>query len=120
MHLLLDLDLDTAIQEQPGFYNTALVLLSAPVCGPSTARLAMFTGLPHSFIVPIRRRMILAELWTETEVHCEEWYTADGVLCARYFWLDVLVAEGLVTREWNEAEGQYCYGYCPHFAETVH
>jgi hypothetical protein len=118
--VLSELDLDIAIQEQPEFYNTALVLLSAPICGPDPARLAKFTGLPYSFIAPIRRRMMQAELWTDAEVHCEEWYAADGVLRTRYFWLDVLVAEGLVTRAWDEAESQYCYGHCPQFAETVH
>ena len=117
--VLAELDLDIAIQEQPEFYNTALVLLSAPICGPDPARLSKFTGLAHSFIAPIRRRMMQAELWTDTEVHCEEWYAVDGMLCAKYFWLDVLVAEGLVMRAWDEAEGQYCYGHGPRFAETV-
>ncbi len=35
----------------------------------------------------------------------------------RCFWLDVLVAEGLVLRTWDEEEGQYCYGYTPVPAE---
>jgi len=108
--LLSELDLDVSIEERPAFYNTALVLLSAPVCGPDTARLAAFTGLPYSFIAPICRRMIQAELWTHNEVHCDDWYMAEGALCARCFWLDVLVAEGFVMRKWNEEEGQYCYG----------
>lgn len=71
--LLLEFDLDVAIEEQPELCNTDLVLVSAPICGPDTTRLAAFTGLPCSFIAPIRRRMIQAELWTDTEVHCDEW-----------------------------------------------
>ena len=42
--LLSELDLDMSIQEQPEFYNTALVLLSAPICGPDTTHLAAFRG----------------------------------------------------------------------------
>lgn len=108
--LLSELDLDISIQEQPELYNTALVLLSAPICGPDTTHLAAFTGLPCSFIAPIRRRMIQAELWTDTDVRSDEWWVADGVLCERCFWLDVMVAKGLVLRIWNEEVGQYCYG----------
>jgi hypothetical protein len=65
--LLSDLDPDISIHEQPEFYTTALVLLSAPFCGPDTTDLAAFTGLPYSFIAPIRRRIIEAELWTDTQ-----------------------------------------------------
>ena len=117
--LLLELDLDMTMGDKHEFCNTALVLLSAPVCGPETTRLAAFTGLPCSFIAPIRRRMIQAELWTNTEVRCDEWYMASGVLCPRCFWLDVLVAEGLVMRTWDEEEGQYCYGYNLAYSERV-
>ena len=108
--LLTELDLNLAIEERPELYNTALVLLSAPICGPDTTRLAAFTGLPCSFIAPVRRRMIQAELWTDTEVLCDQW-VAQGVLCQSCFWLDVLVAQGLIIRTWDEEEGQYCYGY---------
>ncbi|HEY7097386.1 MAG TPA: hypothetical protein VH437_11720 [Terriglobales bacterium] len=118
--LLLELDLDISIQQQPGFYNTALVLLSAPICGSDTGRLAKFTGLPPSFVAPIRKRMMQAELWTETKACCEGWFAEDGVLCPRCFWLDVLVADGLVMRAWDENEGQYCYGLSPQLAERVH
>jgi len=35
------------------FYLTALVLVSALVCGPDTARLAEFTQLPREFVQAI-------------------------------------------------------------------
>lgn len=117
--LLLELDLDISIQEQPDFYNTALVLLSAPICGPDADRLAKFTGLPRAFIALIRLRMIEAELWTSTDIRCDEWYSADGRLSTKCFCLDVLVAEGLVRRVWSETQGQYCYGYHPDLTERV-
>jgi hypothetical protein len=109
--LLLDFDLELTLEKQPELYNTALVLLSAPICGPDTTRLASFTGLPCSFITPIRRRMIQAELWSDSEVLCDEWFVADGVLCRKCFWLDVLVANGLVKRIWDEEGGRYWYGH---------
>lgn len=34
--VLSELDLDISIQERPEFYNTALVLLSAPICYESS------------------------------------------------------------------------------------
>jgi len=88
-------------------------------CGTDTIRLAAFTGLPCSLIAPIRRRMIQAELWTDNEACLDHYFVAEGLLCARCFWLDVLVAEGLVLRTWDEEEGQYCYGYNPVPAEMV-
>jgi hypothetical protein len=110
--------IDVSIEVRPEFYNTALVLLSATVCGPNPVQLAALTGLPYSFIAPICRRMIQAELWTHNEVHCDDWYMGQGVLYARCFWLDVLVAEGFVMRKWNEEQGRYCYG-CQSDVERV-
>ena len=117
--LLSELGLGFDVDRRPEFSNTALVLLSAAICGPDTARLASFTGLPHAFVAMIHRRMIQAELWTHADACCDEWYGADGGLCTRCFWLDVLVAQGLVMRMWDEGEGQYCYGYPPD-RTTVH
>jgi hypothetical protein len=53
--------------------------------------------------------MIRAQLWTEVDVCCDHWYVSDGMFCTNYFWLDVLVAEGLAVRQWAEEEGQYRY-----------
>ena len=76
--LLSELGVDRSIEDQPKFYDAALVLLSAPICGTDTTRLAAFTGLPCSFIAPIRRRMIQAELWA-----ClDQYFVAEGLLCA--------------------------------------
>lgn len=106
---LFELDRIISIQEQPEVYRTAVVLLSAVICGPDTTHLMSFTGLPRSLIAPIRRRMIQAELWTELEACCSGWYDKEGRFCITSFRLDVLVAQGSVTRTWDEVEGQYCY-----------
>jgi hypothetical protein len=63
--------------------------------------------------------MIQAEIWTDTDVRCDEWFVANGVLCERCFWLDVLVAKGLVLRIWEEEVRQYCYRYNADYAAWV-
>ncbi|HKV81428.1 MAG TPA: hypothetical protein VJP02_24990 [Candidatus Sulfotelmatobacter sp.] len=70
-----------------------------------------FTGLPRAVVEPIRQRMISPEIWTVTDANCDHWYFADGVFAVRYFWLDVLVGNGLVTRKWDNDEGAYGYTY---------
>ena len=106
---LLELDASLAGTEEDESYKTALVLLSALACAPDTTRLAEFTQLPREFVAPIRQRMIRAQLWTESDACCDHWYVADGVFCTTFFWLDVLVAQGLVVRQWVEEEGEYRY-----------
>ena len=90
-------------------YNTAIVLLSALAYGPDTTRLAGFTSLPHQFVATIQQRMIRAELWTETGVCCDHWEVAEGVVSMSAFWADVLVAEGLVVRQWDPDSDDYRY-----------
>ena len=85
------------------------MLLSALACGPDTSRLAAFTGLPEDFIVTIRQRMIRAELWIELTICCDHWEVGAGVVSMGAFWSDVLVAEGLVIRQWDEESGDYRY-----------
>jgi hypothetical protein len=90
-------------------YNTALVLLSALVCGPNTGRLAAFTELRTDFVDAIRQRMIQAELWTDSDVLCDHWFVRDNVVSLSAFWSDTLVGEGLVVRRWDEEVGNYRY-----------
>jgi len=106
---LLQLDPSLAGTEEDERYKTALLLLSALACAPDTTRLAEFTQLPREFVAPIRQRMIRAQLWTESDGCCNHWYVADGVFCTTFFWLDVLVAQGLVVRQWDEEVGEYRY-----------
>jgi hypothetical protein len=106
---LLQLDPSLAGTEEDESYKTALLLLSALACAPETTRLAEFTQLPREFVAPIRQRMIRAQLWAESAACCDHWYVADGVFCTSFFWLDVLVAQGLVVRQWDEEVGEYRY-----------
>lgn len=90
-------------------YKAALVLLSALHVSGDPVLLAQFTRLPLGYISEIHRRMILAELWSEEDVCCEHWFASQQKFRAAAFWLDVLVAQGLVLRRWFEEEGQYRY-----------
>jgi len=72
-------------------------------------RLAGFTGLPQDFVAAIRVRMVQAELWTELDVFSDHWNVAEGVFNTTAFWLDVLIAEGLAVRRWDEGVGHYLY-----------
>ena len=107
--MLLKLDPSLASTQEDKSYNTAIVLLSAFACGPDTTRLAEFTHLPREFVAMLRQRMIQAQLWSETDVFCDHWDVAEGVFCTTFFWVDVLVAQGLVVRQWVEGAGQYRY-----------
>jgi hypothetical protein len=95
--------------EQSPEYQPALVLLSALVCGPDAAKLTNFTGVSESLVSNIRLWMIEAGLWTIREVRCEHWYNQDESFRVVVFWTDVLVAQGLVDRRWDQHEGAYRY-----------
>ena len=110
---LLELDPEvTGLRAQS--YNTALVVLSALTCGPNVQRLAAFTGLSQDFVAAIRARMVQAELWTELDVFSDHWNVAEGVVNTTAFWLDVLIAEGLAVRRWDEGVGDYRYRAAEH------
>jgi hypothetical protein len=96
-------------KDSAGTYNTAQVVVAALHCGPDIERLATFTRLPRPFIATIRRRMIEAELWTDLGVRSGHWEPAPGILDSTAFWLDVLIAEGMVVRRWEEEVGDYLY-----------
>lgn len=54
--------------------------------------------------------MVQAELWTELDVFSDHWNVAEGVVSTTaFFWLDVLIAEGLAVRRWDEGVGHYRY-----------
>ena len=53
--------------------------------------------------------MIEAGLWTTQEVRCEHWYNQDESFRDVVFWTDVLVAQGLVERRWEQHERVYRY-----------
>jgi hypothetical protein len=110
---LLELDPTWEGSEPAESYQTALVLVSALVCGSDTEGLAGFTQLPRTFVETIRHRMIRAELWTESDVFYAHWFGEGNLVCTTAVWLDVLIGQGLVVRKWDEDAGDY--RYC-HFA----
>lgn len=89
--------------------GTALVIASAMACGPHSERLAEFTQLPVQFVDAIRRRMIDAHLWTETNVNCDHWFDEAKNAEPYALWFDVLVGEGFFTRVWDRTMRDYVY-----------
>ena len=53
--------------------------------------------------------MIRAELWTDVSVSCDHWLFGEHNVDLAAFWVDVLIAQGLVIRGWDENEGEYWY-----------
>lgn len=90
-------------------YRTALVIVSALTCGTDAERSARFNKLPVEFVQAIRRRMIAAELWTDMDVHCDHWFAGSNQVSSSAGSADLLVAEGLVVRAWDEASGDHRY-----------
>jgi len=107
--ILMDLDPTLRDDWQEEGYQAALILLSSLQCGSDPGDLAAFTRLPWSVVIAVRQRMITAELWSERTVCRDIWLTKDGGFEETQFWMDVLVAEGLVERRWVEEEGVYRY-----------
>jgi hypothetical protein len=106
---LTELDPTLEDSQQDDSYRTALVLVSALVHGPDTGLLAEFTDFAREFVEAIRQRMIQAELWTEIEVFCDHWFGEGSTVSLTSFWPDVLIAQGLLVRQWIEEEGDYRY-----------
>ena len=86
-------------------YRTAVVLFSALVHGSDTEVLAQFTNFPREFVETIRQRMLQAELWTDTDVLCDHWFTEGDRVSLVAFCVDVLVAQGRLIRRWKEEKG---------------
>jgi hypothetical protein len=53
--------------------------------------------------------MVRAELWTDVSVSCDHWLFGEHNVDLAAFWVDVLIAQGLVIRRWDENEGEYWY-----------
>jgi hypothetical protein len=106
---LSELDPSLDGSEQSESYMTALVLVSALVQGPNVRRLAVFTGVPEQFVERIRERMVRAELWDEIDVFSDHWFGEGNMVSMTALWLDILIAQGLVIREWDEEAGEYRY-----------
>ena len=108
-NVLSKMGFGTEIDEADDSYQTAIVLVSAIGLGPDTSRLADFTWLPRDFVEAIRQRMLRAELWTEVDVFYSHWFGAGKMMHLDRFSLDVMVAEGLLLRQWDEGAGRYRY-----------
>jgi hypothetical protein len=104
-------ELDPAMkgcEDEPG-YRTAIVLLAALELGPDAEALSRFTGYSPKFIRESAWRSVEAGLWTDDDVCCDHWLAQDGQVRFVVFWMDTLVAEGVLVRRWTEEDGAYRY-----------
>jgi hypothetical protein len=53
--------------------------------------------------------MIPSGLWTEIAVCCDHWFVEENVIDMIALSTDVLIAQGLVVRYWQEETGHYRY-----------
>jgi len=117
---LAELDPNLDGEQPDDVYRTALVVLSALACGPDAQCLAKFTQLPVEFVDAIRRRMIAAELWTEVDINCDHWFAGVNKVSTSAFWADVLAAQGVLVRAWDDTVGDYRYCLAEYAPSTSH
>lgn len=76
-------------------FNIALILMSSCIVGPNIQRLSKFTRFPRSYIAKFSRRLRENRVWVKGKIQCE-WFEKEAGGIA--FWMDVMVAQGIVTR----------------------
>jgi hypothetical protein len=84
-----------------------MVLLASELVGPYSERIVTFVGYPRGLVQVIGARLQESKIWEGDEVHCEEWF--DPQKGAVAFMLDLMVAEGKITRTWSREKKQYVY-----------
>jgi len=100
----LEPDLDPQSRE----FRTAVILMAAAyMVGPRIDLLVAFTGYPLPYVAVTARRMQASGLWADGKARTDDWFDGDKV--AGGFWLDCLVADGLVYVERTE-DGEELYG----------
>jgi hypothetical protein len=110
------LELDPDLDPQSQKFRTAVILMAAAyMVGPRIDLLLSFTGYPLPFVAEISRRMRENDLWSDDGVATDGWFEGDKVAVG--FWLDCLVAEGLVYVERTE-DGEALYGTIPSDSES--
>lgn len=101
--LELEPDLDATSQD----FRTAVILMAAAfIVGPRIDLLVAFTGYPRPAVAEISRRMRANGLWRDDGVRAYDWFDGDKVTGA--FWMDCLVADGVLHIERSE-DGEEFY-----------
>jgi hypothetical protein len=99
--------LDPGLETDEHAFQVAVVLMAAAfVTGPDMKRLSIFTGFAAWMIADISKRMYQAGLWESGKVEADHWF--DGDKWTGGFWVDVLVAEGLLMTKFRE-DGERVY-----------
>ena len=89
------LRLDPNLDLSSSTFRSACILLGSLVVGPNADRVAKFLECPRDPVREVGRRLRENEVWDGGLVY-GDWL--DPEVGAIGFWLDVCVADGLVTR----------------------
>jgi hypothetical protein len=87
--------MDPALNESDGVFKSATILLSALQVGTSVRALSKFTGLPAALVKERVVRLRASNVFRRDGKIRAGWFDKDG---AMDFWLDCLVAEGMMQR----------------------
>jgi hypothetical protein len=98
---------DESLLENSYTFQAGMVLLASEFVGPYIDRIVTLLGYPRAFVQVIAARLHEAKVWEIDEVRCEEWF--DPKKGGAAFLLDLMAAEGKLTRGWSEEKMQYAY-----------
>lgn len=91
--------LDSKIKEEDLAFKSAVILLSSLQVGPSADKVARYTRYSRDFVRKRARRLKKSEVWIrrghKSDIVCNWFEKKHGSIA---FWLDVLVAEGMVAK----------------------
>ena len=93
--------MDPNVDENSSEFRSAVILLSALVVGPRVREVATFTGYKYRDVAERFRRLRASGVVRQGQLSIQ-WFDEDGGGIA--FWLDVLVAEGMMARTDTQAE----------------
>jgi hypothetical protein len=93
------------------FRIAVLVIAGGMLVGPFLDRLLELTGFPRAMVSDVCHNMRSVGLWKEFATDAE-WIDEEGYKPVA-LWGHVLVAEGLVTAEWNKEKNAWAYHTLP-------
>ena len=80
-------------------FRTVVVLFAALAEGTNSENLTALTGYPPEFVADISARAGNAGLWVNNGVYYENWFGGDDRVKPGAILLDVMVIEGLLSRQ---------------------
>lgn len=88
-------ELDPDLDEQDDGFKAAMVLVAGLMVGPITSKVSELTKLPLAFVEKCASNLEASGVWKDGKTHAD-WDDPEQGGWA--FWMDVLVAEGMLER----------------------